>query len=49
MEHLTPEQRCEIIKIYYQNQSSVKATWRGLRAYDMVHINDQVNKQFVML
>lgn len=32
MEHLTPEQRCEIIKIYYQNQSSVKATWRGLRA-----------------
>lgn len=32
MEHLTPQERCEIIKIYHQNQCSVKATWRGLRA-----------------
>lgn len=32
MERFTPQQCYDIIKIYYQNQTSIKVTWSGLRA-----------------
>ena len=30
MERLTPEQRSQIVEIYYQNQYSVRQTYRAL-------------------
>lgn len=37
MEHYTIQQRVEIIKIYYQNQCSVRETFRKLRTIYGVH------------
>lgn len=59
MERITPEQRLQIVQIYYQNQCSVRQTYRALREFYGAHnrptercirrIIDKFRTQFTLL
>ena len=45
MVRLTPEQRLQIVQIYFENHSSVRATYRALHYGDfMVLMIDRLNR-----